>query len=63
MGWAIDTDTDVYSWDETWRMFKSADIEMEIISDLRSNSLNLISDFKLIGKQMKRISTKLEGLK
>jgi len=59
MGWAIDADTDVYSWDETLRMFEASDIEMRVINSTSFGKKNVVSDFELMAKQIKNIAVQL----
>ena len=67
MGWAIDGDTDVYSWDATLKMFRSAGIEVQILcpslpthqGGSYQKATAIISDFELMATKIDKIANKL----
>jgi len=67
MGWAMEGNTDVYSWAETLKMFKASGVRVDVLcladpySILdREASLRVAEDFDLISKKMRKITTQLE---
>jgi len=62
MAYAINENTDKYDWTATKKMFKSADISVNVIYGNTQNVIKLIDDFELISRKMKQISDKLKGV-
>lgn len=60
MAFAIKEPTDKYSWDETLRMFKDANVELVVLSNYEADRKIMIKDFKLMAKKMNEIVVKLE---
>jgi len=70
MGWAIDGETDVYSWDATLRMFKAANIDVIVLCPKVPYSSGedwvadkTISDSDLIQRKMQEVTEQLDKSK
>jgi len=71
MAWAIDGDTDVYSWAETMRMFNASGVEVKVLCcgsyhyDLGAEEVgeSIGRDFGLMAKKMKNITLQLKESK
>lgn len=70
MGWAIDSETDRYSWDATLRMFEAADIKIDVLCkrvpyEIGDEEISdeTIADFDLISRKMDEIAHQLDKTK
>ena len=63
MGFAIKDDTDVWHWDETFRMFNAVGVEVKVLGGFEaspSSHDSLLMDFRLLNEKTKEMIKKLE---